>query len=185
MKETIKKDYEIILDTLFQKGLFHTYQTSFSVRTENDRFIINKKDVVFTENNLFTEVHYKEDLSWKEASRDINIHSYIYQKVSTAKCIAHIFPINLVTYSLYHHQFKPLDFYGQNVIGKKEIYEIEDIENFEEQLESIIYPKVSIENIFIIKGYGAYLYDRDLKELAKKASILENSANILLKIKQV
>jgi L-fuculose-phosphate aldolase len=185
MTETIKKEYEVILDTLFQKGLFHTYQTSFSVRTENDRFIINKKDAVFTEKDIFTEVHYMKDLSWNEASRDINIHSYIYQKVSTAKCIAHIFPVNLVTYSLYHHQFKPLDYYGMSVIDKKEIYEIEDIDNFEEQIENIIYPRVLKENIFIIKGYGAYIYDRDLKELAKKASILENSANILLKIKHV
>jgi len=185
MKEEIKKDYEVILDTLFKKGLFHTYQTSFSVRTENDRFIINKKDIVFTEKDIFTEIHYQEDLSWQEASSDVKIHSYIYQKISTAKCIAHIFPVNLVTYSLYHHQFKPLDYYGLNVIGKKEIYEVEEYDNFLEQLESIIYPKLNKENIFIIKGYGAYIYDRDLKELAKKASILENSANILLKIKYV
>ena len=185
MKEKIKKDYELVLDTLFNKGLFHIYQTSFSVRTENDRFIINKQDSIFTENDIFTEIHYQEDLSWKEASLDAKIHSYIYQKISTAKCIAHIFPTNLVTYSLYHHQFKPLDYYGDTVIGKKEIYDIEDYENFIEQVESIIYPKLKNENIFIIKGYGAYIYDRDLKELAKKASILENSANILLKIKHV
>jgi len=185
MKQKLKKEYEIILDTLLQKGLFHTYQTSFSVRTENDRFIINKQDTLFRENDIFTEVHYKEDLSWKEASLDVKIHATIYQKISTAKCIAHIFPINLVTYSLYHHQFKPLDYYGLTIIGKKEIYEIDEYENFTEQLESIIYPKLKNENIFIIKGYGAYIYDRDLKELAKKASIIENSANILLKIKHV
>jgi L-fuculose-phosphate aldolase len=185
MKETIKKDYELILDTLFQKGLFHTYQTSFSVRTENDRFIINKRDIIFTEKDIFTEVHYKEDLSWKEASHDIHIHSHIYQRISTAKCIAHIFPINLVTYSLYHHKFKPLDFYGKKVIGAKEIYEIENINNINEEIEKIIYPKMFNENVFIIQGYGAYLFDRDLKELAKKASILENSATILLKVKNV
>ena len=185
MKEKIKEEYELILETLLQKRFFHTYQTSFSVRTENDRFIINKKDSVFKEDDMFVEIHYKEDLSWREASRDSHIHSYIYQKVSTAKCIAHIFPINLVTYSLYHHQFKPLDYYGQTIIGRKEIYEIDEIDNFKEQVENIIYPKVQNENIFIIKGYGAYLYDRDLKELAKKASILENSAEILLKIKHV
>ena len=185
MKENIKKDYEVVLETLLRKGLFHTYQTSFSVRTENDRFIINKKDVVFTENEIFTEIHYKKDLSWKDASLDANIHSYIYQKVSNAKCIAHIFPINLVTYSLYHHQFKPLDYYGQTIIGKKTIFDITDYENFTEQVESIIHTNILNENTFIIKGYGAYIFDRDLKELAKKASIIENSARILLKIKNV
>ena len=185
MKEKIKKEYEIVLETLFQKGLFHTYQTSFSVRTENDRFIINKKDAVFSETDIFTEIHYKKDLSWQEASLDANIHSYIYQKVSTAKCIAHIFPVNLVTYSLYHHQFKPLDYFGVSVIGKKEIYEIEEYDNLMEELASIIYPRIKTENIFIIKGYGVYIFDRDLKELAKKASIIENSAKILLKIRNV
>ncbi len=184
MKEQIKKEYQLILDILIRKQMFHIYQTSFSVRTENDRFIINKKDALFTENNMFTEIHYQPDLSWQEASIDTNIHSYIYQKVSNAKCIAHIFPINLVTYSLYHHRFNPIDFYGKNLIGKKDIYDIQN-ENILEQIERIIYPKLEDENIFILKGYGAYIYDRDLKELAKKASILENSAKILLKIKQV
>jgi len=185
MKEQLKKEYENILNILFEKGLFHIYQTSFSIRTENDRFIINKKDALFGETNIFTEIHYKEDLAWREASNDAKIHAFIYQKIPNAKCIAHIFPINLVTYSMYHQYFKPLDFYGQNIIGKKDIYEIDDIDNFKEQLERIVLAKLKEDNIFIIKGYGAYIYDRDPKELAKKASILENSAKILLKIRQV
>ncbi|NPA55735.1 MAG: hypothetical protein GXO40_05145 [Epsilonproteobacteria bacterium] len=184
MVTQIKKEYEFVLDTLFQKGLFHTYQTSFSIRTENDKFIINKKDSTFNEHDIFKEVHYKEDLSWKDVSIDVRLHSYIYQKQSLAKCIAHVFPLNLVTYSLYHNTFRPLDYYGQNVIGARKIYEVSDMDNFLEQVESIVLTHIN-ENIFIIRGFGAYLYDRDVKELAKKASILENSAEILLKISNV
>jgi L-fuculose-phosphate aldolase len=165
--------------------MFHIYQTSFSIRTENDKFLINKNDALFLEEEIFTEIHYKKDLSWQEASNDANIHSFIYQKISTAKCIAHIFPINLVTYSLYHRQFKALDFYGETIIGKKKIYEITDINHFNEEVENIVQKNILKDSIVIIKGYGAYLYDRDLKELAKKASILENSAKILLKIRNV
>jgi L-fuculose-phosphate aldolase len=185
VKDEIKKDYEKILKTLIQKEMFHIYQTSFSIRTENDKFLINKNDALFLEEEIFTEIHYKKDLSWQEASADANIHSFIYQKISTAKCIAHIFPINLVTYSLYHRQFKALDFYGENVIGKKKIFEINDNNHFIEEVENIVQKNILNDEIVIIKGYGAYIYDRDLKELAKKASILENSAKILLKIKNV
>jgi len=185
VKEEIKKDYERILETLTKKGMFHIYQTSFSIRTENDKFVINKNDALFLEAEMFTEIHYKEDLSWQTASADANIHSFIYQKISTAKCIAHIFPINLVTYSLYHRQFKPLDFYGESIIGNKKIYEVNDEKHFTEEVENIVQKNILKDNIIIIKGYGAYIYDRDLKELTKKASILENSSKILLKVRNV
>lgn len=185
MKEEIKKDYERVLEILTKKGMFHIYQTSFSIRTENDKFIINKNDALFLEKEMFTEIHYKEDLSWQTASPDANIHSFIYQKISTAKCIAHIFPINLVTYSLYHRKFKPLDFYGESVIENRNIYEVNDEKHFSEEVENIVKKNILKDNIIIIKGYGAYLYDRDLKELTKKASILENSSKILLKIRNI
>jgi len=185
LKEKIKKEYERVLETLAKKGMFHIYQTSFSIRTENDKFIINKKDAMFLENDIFTEIHYKKDLSWQEASRDAGIHSFIYQNISHAKSIIHIFPINLVTYSLKHGQFKPLDFYGESVIGNKKIYELHNKKHINDEIETIIKNNIFKEDIIIIKGYGAYLFDRDVKELAKKASILENSAHILLKIRNI
>ncbi len=185
MKENMKKDYKLVLNTLFEKNLFHIYQSSFSIRTENDRFMINKKDTIFCEEDIFTEIHYKKDLSWQDASKDAHIHSYIYQKVSTAKCIAHIFSTNLVAYSLYHNSFNPIDYYGINIIGRQNIYNLQNHNNLSNQIENIIFPKLQSNNIFIIKGYGAYLYERDVKELAKKALILENSAQILLKIADV
>jgi L-fuculose-phosphate aldolase len=180
-----KKEYEKILEILIRKGMFHIYQTSFSIRSENDKFLITKNDALFLENDIFTEIHYKKDLSWQEASNDANIHSFIYQKISTAKYVAHIFPVNLVTYSLYHRQFKALDFYGKTVIGNKKIYEVNENNHFSEEVEKIVKKNILNEGIVIIKGYGAYLYDRDIKELAKKASILENSAKILLKVRNV
>ena len=185
MKEKIKKDYEKAIETLTKKEMFHIYQASFSIRTENDKFIINKNDALFLEDEIFTEIHYTKDLSWQNASFDANIHSFIYQKISTAKCIAHIFPINLVTYSLYHRQFKPIDFYGESIIKDRKIYEINDKKYFIDEVENIIQKNILQNDIIIIKGFGAYIYDRDVKELTKKASILENSAKILLKIKNV
>jgi len=185
VKEKIKEDYEKTVETLTKKGMFHIYQASFSIRTENDKFIINKNDALFLEDEIFTEIHYKKDLSWQLASADANIHSFIYQKISTAKCIAHIFPINLVTYSLYHRQFKPLDFYGENIISQRKIYEVNDENHFSDEVDGIIQKNILKNDIIIIKGYGAYLYDRDIKELTKKASILENSSKILLKVRNV
>ena len=185
MKEEIKNEYKKILNLLRNKGMFHIYQTSFSIRTENDKFIINKKDALFADNEMFIEVHYKEDLSWQIASDDVDIHSFIYQKVSHAKCIAHIFPINLVTYSLYHSQFRPIDFFGQTIIGKKKIFEIKNKNYHIEEVSNIIQKEIINNDIIIIKGYGAYIFDRDVKDLAKKASILENSSQILLKIQSI
>jgi L-fuculose-phosphate aldolase len=185
LKEKLKETYKEILNLLIMKEMFHIYQTSFSIRTENDKFLINKKDALFLKDEFFTEVHYKKDLSWNMASDDVNIHSFIYQKISTAKCIAHIFPINLVTYSLYHRQFKPIDFYGETIVGNNKIFLIEDTKYAKEEIENIIKKNIINNDILIISGYGAYIFDRDEKELAKKASVLENSAKILLKINNV
>jgi L-fuculose-phosphate aldolase len=185
LKEKLKEVYEDILELLIRKEMFHIYQTSFSIRTENDKFLINKKDALFLKDEFFIEVHYKKDLSWNIASDDVNIHSFIYQKMPIAKCIAHIFPINLVTYSLYHRQFKPIDFYGESIVGNQKIFLIEDIKYAKEEIENIIKKNIIYNDVIIIRGYGAYIFDRDEKELAKKASVLENSAKILLKAKDI
>ena len=55
MKEEIKKYYEKAIETLTKKQMFHIYQASFSIRTENDKFIINKNDSLFLEDEIFKE----------------------------------------------------------------------------------------------------------------------------------
>jgi len=185
INKDLENEYELVAQALFQKDFLHIYHGSLSVRTDDDKFLINKKDSLFTENHFTIEIHFSEDISWKEASIDADIHSKVYQSLPEAKCIAQIFPANVVTYSLYHKKFKPIDYIGELHIGELDIIHSIDYKHWKDQADSLIAQEFLSNNIVIVKGIGAFIYDRDLRELAKKASILEKSAKILLKSKGI
>ncbi len=181
----LEKEYRIVSQSLFQKEFLHLYHGSLSVRTDEDKFLINKTSALFSEENSTIEIHFKEDISWKEAHIDADIHSKVYQELPHAKCITQIFPINLVTYSLYHKKFKPIDYVGSFHIGELDIIHSIDYKHWKDKADSLIAQQFFSRDIVIVKGIGAFIYDRDLRNLAKKASILEKSAQILLKSKGI
>lgn len=185
IKEKMVSEYKAVSKALFLKGFFHIYHGSISLRTDDDKFMINQKDELFSEPKLYTEVHYQRDLSWNDSSKDTEIHAIIYQKIPMAKCIAHIFPTSLVTYSLFHRKIKPIDYFGDQLIGTKPIHDFKAYSDWEDQADAVIATRLKDDNIMIIKGFGAFIWERNLKQLAKKASILENSAKILLTAKQL
>ena len=125
-------------------------------------------------------VHHKEDYRWQEASRDAHIHSNIYQNINEAKYIAYAMPPFTVSYSLKYKKIVPGDFFGSE-IGEVDIYDPNDYATWYERADVEIprYLKSVDKKFIVIKGYGIYAYNRDLRELAKDIALIENSCKVL------
>jgi len=178
---TILDEYKLTAKILYEKNMLNLGIGSISLKLENDKMIINNRNKSIHEEDFCKIVHInKKDLSWKETSSDIEIHSKIYKEISYVKAILNVFPLNIITYSLEHSYFKPIDYRGQQMIKKVKIIEIDDTQKWEENKDFIISKNLKDKNIVIIRGFGVFIIARDIKEAIKKAIILENSATILL-----
>ena len=178
-------EFLLVSKILFEKNFLNIGLGSISLKINNDQMLINKKNKHIYEEDFYKSVHIlKKDLSWKEMSEDIKIHSKIYETFSSAKAIANIFPINIITFSIEHHNLlKPIDFLGKETLGEIKIINITNKREWNENKEFIISKVLKNSDIVIIKGYGVFIKARDVKEILKKAIILENSASILLNSK--
>ena len=155
---------------------------SISLKLKADKMLINKKNRHILEDDFFKSVHIlKKDMSWQEITEDAKIHSKIYEINSNTKTIANIFPINTLIFAKNQNILKPVDFVGKNILNEISILEITDKENWIENQDFIIAKKLKEEDIVIVKGYGVFIKSRDIREILKKAVILENSAKMLLK----
>lgn len=174
---TILDEYKLVSQILNKRNMLNIGLGSISLKLEDDKMIINKKNKTFLEDDFFTIVHInKKELSWNEASKDIKIHAKIYKTISYAKTILNIFPINTISYSLTHTFFKPIDLQGKAILEKVKIIEMEN----EDNIDFMITKHLKERSILIIRGYGVFIIARDIKEALKKAIILENSTTILL-----
>ena len=174
---TILDEYKLISQVLYKRNMLNIGLGSVSLKLEDDKMIINKKNKTFLEDDFFTIVHInKKELSWNEASEDIKIHAKIYKTISYAKTILNVFPVNTISYSLNHTFFKPIDLQGKKILEKVKIVDMEN----EENIDFIVTKNLKERSILIIRGYGVFIIARDIKDALKKAIILENSTTILL-----
>ena len=178
---TILDEYKLTAKILYEKNMLNLGIGSMSLKLENDKMIINNHNKTIYEDDFCKIVHInKKDLSWKETSADVEIHARVYKEISYAKAVLNVFPLNIITYSLEHSYFKPIDYQGQQILEKVKIIEIDEVQKWEENKDFIISKNLKDKNIVIIRGFGVYIISRDIKEAIKKAIILENSATILL-----
>ena len=180
---TLKDEYLLIASELFRKNFIHIGLGSISLKLKADKMIINKKLKHISESDFIKTLHIlKEDMSWEEATEDIKVHSKIYEQIPSAKAIVHIFPQNVITYSLKRdNALKPVDYLGKKYLGKVKIIEINS-KQWDENEEFLIAKELKKTDILIIKGHSVYIKGRDLRELLKKAVVLDNSASVLLNI---
>lgn len=169
---------------MFRKNFFGIFHGSISAKLNQEDFIINKKQAVFDDlspYNLIT-LNICKDYRWNEASIDAAIHSKIYQTHKNAKFIAYAMPPYTVSYSLKYDILKPLDFFGQEILGREiMILDPGNYQTWYERANDEIAKNIakSSQTFLIIKGYGIYAFDRDLHSLAKTIALVENTCKIL------
>lgn len=170
--------------SLFNKNFFSVYHGSISARVSTSGFIINSKETILnevTEESLVRLDYQKRDYRWSLANSDVHIHEHIYETIPNAKYISYTMPPYATAYSLKHGKVSPTDFYGKKVLGEVVVY---DPKNFDDWLERAPYEipkffKKHETHLLLIRGFGLISYDRDIIEMAKKISILENSCRLL------
>ncbi len=178
------EDIKHISLSLFHKNFFSVYHGSISARMSQSEFIINSKETILdevTENSLVKLDFQKRDYRWSLANTDVHIHEYIYKSIHNAKYICYTMPPYATAYSLKHGKVSPADFYGKQLLGEVVVY---DPKNIKDWLERAPYEIAQFfqkheTHLLLIKGFGLVSYDRNITEMAKKISILENSCRLL------
>ncbi len=169
--------------SMFRKNFFGVFHGSISAKIETNKFIINKKDAIFDEidNESLIMLYNKRDYRWKDASVDSSIHSNIYQNITDAKYIAYVLPPYTSSYALKYDKIYPKDYFGHMTFGEIPVYDPKDLESWYERADVEIYRhmKESGSKIMVIRGYGVYVYDRDIHQMAKNIAIIENSCRLL------
>lgn len=169
---------------MFRKNFFGIFHGSISARLTYDSFAINTKQAIFddlNEESLIT-LNFNKDYRWNEASIDSPIHAQIYQTYKNAKFIAYTMPPYTIAHSLKHSTIKPLDFFGQQVLGDEvAIWDPQDYQTWYDRAAHEITDQIitNDKRFVIIKGYGIYAFDRDLNSLAKKIAVIENTCKVL------
>jgi L-fuculose-phosphate aldolase len=177
-------DIKQISLSLFNKNFFSVYHGSISARVSSNSFIINSKDTILDEVTASSLVKLdcqKRDYRWTMANPDVHIHENIYKTIPNAKYISYTMPPYATAYSLKHGKVSPKDFYGIKILGDVIIYDPKNIDDWLERApyEIPIFFQEHDTHILLIKGFGVISYDRDITEMAKNISILENSCRLL------
>ena len=169
--------------SMFRKDFFSIFHGSLSARISKNRFLINKQYAVF--DNLNTDsmitLYHKQDYRWNEASLHAPIHAAIYENSSEAKFIAFASPPYLVSYSLKYDILEPKDYFGYEFLSPHiDIFNPKDYETWADRADTDIprYFKEHSHPFMLIKGYGTYVYARDLYTLGKIIALIENSCKI-------
>lgn len=184
ISEKLTNELISVGEAMFRKDFLGIFHGAISARLNNAKFIINKKDAIFDSlaPQDFTTISHKQDYSWQEASTDAFIHSRLYSEIEEARYAACSFCPFSVAYSLRHDAIAPKDYFGHKNIGTVAIYDPKDFESWYERADVEICNaiRLSKHGFVVIRGYGIYIVERDIYNLAKTISIIENSAKILL-----
>lgn len=168
--------------SMFRKNFFGIFHGSLSAKTDN-KIIINKRDAIFDEMEpeSFIMIYPRRDYRWNDASIDAGIHNNIYQNIPDAKFIAYGMPPFATAYALRYSRIVFKDYFSMKRFGELDIYDPKDLDNWYERAEVEIYRefKRSQKKIIVIRGYGVYVYDRDLNQMAKTIALLENACRLL------
>jgi len=183
ISKKIYDEFILVANELFKKDFLNIGIGSISLKLKADKMLINKRNKHITEEDFILIVNIlRENMQWEEASEDIKIHSEIYKTYSNTKTIANIFPKNVLSYVEQKNvnEFIPSDFMGKTYLNQIPIITIKNLQEWEENSEFIITKALKNNNIVIVKGFGVFIKSRDIREIIKLSTILENSAYILL-----
>jgi L-fuculose-phosphate aldolase len=171
--------------SMFRKNFLGVYHGSISARIDAETFLINTKEAIFDEitaESLIRLEYGNFDYRRNIASMDVDIHEEIYRHIPHAKYIAFAMPPYVTAYALQHDTFAPIDYFGNMFFDNIDVYDPEPFSDWYDRAPHAItnYFKRQPGHLMLIRGYGLYVYDRDLTEMAKKIAILENSARLMM-----
>ena len=179
LNEKIKK----VAYSLYDKDLFGIRLGSISFRSEGAKLVINKSDAFFNQldDDSIIELHFQPDYRYNQASKDATIHQQIYHNFLDAKFVLLVPSATIIAYTLKHDILYPKDFFAKSEFGILEIYDIGDIKSWKQRKngEIINYFKEHDKKMMLIRGYGVYIYGRDIYEMVRKIEILERSCKVL------
>ncbi len=184
MDKHLMEEIQHVSLSLFHKNFFSLYHGSISARVSANSFIINTKETILdeiNENSLVKLDCQKRDYRWSLANSDVHIHEHIYETIPNAKYISYTMPPYATAFSLKHGKVLPADFYGKTVLNEVIVYDPKNIEDWLDRAPYEIsrFFQKHDTHLLLIKGFGLISYDRDIIEMAKKISILENSCRLL------
>jgi L-fuculose-phosphate aldolase len=184
MDKHLLEELQHISLSLFNKNFFTVFHGSISARLDTNTFIINKNDTILDEihKESFVKLDCNQrDYRWSMASDDVRIHELIYEAIPNAKYVSYTMPPYATAFSLKHDRVSPKDYYGKTILGDIVVYEPQNIEDWIERApyEVSQFFKTNNSHLLLVKGFGVIGYDRDIVEMAKKVSILENSCKLL------
>jgi L-fuculose-phosphate aldolase len=184
MDKHLIEEIQHIALSLFHKNFFSVYHGSISARVSTSSFIINSKETILdeiTEDSLVKLDCQKRDYRWNLATADVHIHEHIYESIPNAKYISYTMPPYATAFSLKHGKVLPSDFYGKTVLGEVIVYDPKNIDDWLDRApyEIARFFQKHDTHLLLIKGFGLISYDRDIIDMAKKISILENSCRLL------
>lgn len=170
--------------SMFRKNFFGVYHGSISARTSASSFVISKKEAIFDElerSSLITLNLFSKDYRWNTSSLDTAIHEKIYNEIPEAKYIAYTMPSYVTSFTLNNSILSPVDHFGSLEIGEMEIYDPGDFDSWLSRApdEIVGSMKTNSTSMVLVRGFGIISYDRDIKEMAKKIALIENSAKLI------
>ncbi len=171
--------------SMFRKNFLGVYHGSISARVDAESFLINKRNAIFdemTSESLIRIESHRPDYRQSIASIDTPIHEEIYGQIPQAKYIAYAMPPYATAYTLTHDAFVPEDYFGYQLGGEMQVIDPGQFEDWYARAPHEIagYFHTHAGHIMLIRGYGIYVHDRDLVEMARRIAILENSARLLM-----
>ena len=171
--------------SMFRKNFFGVYHGSISARTDINSFVINKKEAIFDEidEESLIELNSKiKDYRWNISSLDTHIHDQIYMEVPEAKYISYTMPPYTTAYAMKHTKLTPHDYFGAIHIGQIPVYDPGNFHDWYDRAPHEIsdFFQKDKSHMMLIKGYGLITHDRDIREMAKRIALLENSARLLI-----
>ncbi|MBD3790200.1 MAG: class II aldolase/adducin family protein [Campylobacterales bacterium] len=184
MDRYLIEDIKHVSLSMFNKNFFGVFHGSISARVSTSGFLINKKNAILDEINEDSLIRLdcqKRDYRWSEANQDVAIHEHIYQNIPSAKYVCYTMPPYATAYSLKHGKVSPADYFGQKILGEVIVYDPKNMDDWLERAPHEIprFFQKHESHLLLIKGFGLISYDRDIIEMAKKVSILENSCRLL------
>lgn len=184
LSDHLLEEMQHISLSLFNKNFFGVFHGSISVRVSMNSFVINKSNTILneiTQESLIYLDCQRKDYRWKSASQDVEIHEHIYKSLSNAKYISYTMPPYATAFSLKHGKVIPQDYFGKKILGDMVVYDPANIDDWLNRAPYEIsrFFKKNDSHMLLIKGFGLISYDRDIIEMAKKISVLENSCRLL------